>query len=189
MDGVGTRTVPPAELPTRDPTDPGTGARCAARVRRCSKVFAGVTTVERLPDTGFLCGHDGIHRELGPAVRSQRSWGAEPPRFQLGERFVDVACGPGDVTTSLRGDVGPVGDALGLDDQHRDVGCRPATRRRGRRARRIPGRRRAVLALADGEMDVGRSERMLQGEPGPEGALAESDLTWCASSGHAAVWS
>lgn len=45
------------------------------------------------------------------------------------------------------------------------------------------------LALADGEMDVGRSERMLQGEPGPEGALAESDLTWCASSGHAAVWS
>jgi SAM-dependent methyltransferase len=107
------------------------------------------------------------------AIRELRAWERQQLALQPGERLLDVGCGLGDTTVALAADLGPGGEAVGIDasaamlavacDRAGDVTC-PV---------RFTVGDATALDEPDDAFDAVRCERTLQWVSDPSAAVAE----------------
>jgi ubiquinone/menaquinone biosynthesis C-methylase UbiE len=112
-------------------------------------------------------------QDAAAGVRRLRAWTHEVLAAGAGERALDVGCGTGSQTLRLADEVGPAGDALGVEP---NPGLRAVAEERaaaaGNRARFTDGDALA-LPLPGASVDVVWCERVLQHVTEPDRAVAE----------------
>jgi SAM-dependent methyltransferase len=107
------------------------------------------------------------------SIRTLRAWERERLGLRAGSHLLDVGCGLGDTTRAFAEDVGPSGDAVGIDASRTMVAIAQE------RAQARPGSVRFavgdVMALdePDESFDVVRCERTLQWVTDPQRAVGE----------------
>ena len=155
---------------TRRP-DPGWCSYCAS-VASDDEFGLGYRMVDAASNVSFLVDTMDVVAGWRATVELRR-WEADRLQLSLGERLIDVGCGPGDAALARADDLGATGEIVGIDisEEMLAVACQRA--RTACCATRFAIGDALALDEPDDSFDAARCERALQWVSEPAVAVAE----------------
>ena len=113
---------------------------------------------------------DGARRQ--PVIAQSKAWSLRQLQLESGQRALDVGCGTGEDVVTIAAQVGPTGDAVGLDSSQAMI---TEVAKRHSHVPQVSFRvgDAHLLPFESGSFDGCRAERLLQHLSDPDGALAE----------------